>query len=152
MNAEEQRAWVSCDCWQVRSLAVELVNPVTAPARKLSGWMMHGCACKQNIFQSCDIYFQCYAFGWRSFHSPVWKRSQKGLRASNFALSWVVFKWHHGSDGVNPAASLPEKGLCAGVIVMAGRGSVAFVKHCALRSSSRHSFHRIRRRCFLRKP
>ena len=23
------------------------------------------------------------------------------LRVSNFALSWVVFKWHHGSEGVN---------------------------------------------------
>ena len=37
MNAEEQRAWASCDRWQVRSFAVELVNPVTAPVPKPLG-------------------------------------------------------------------------------------------------------------------
>ena len=31
----------------------------------------------------------------------VRKRIQKDLRMSNFALLWVVFKWHHGSKGVN---------------------------------------------------
>ena len=30
---------------------------------------------------------------------PVGRR-QKGLRVSHFALLWVVFKWHHGSEGV----------------------------------------------------
>ena len=29
------------------------------------------------------------------------KRRQKGLRVSNFPLLMVVFKWHHGSEGVN---------------------------------------------------
>ena len=31
---------------------------------------------------------------------PERKRRQKGLRVSNFALLLVVFKWHHGSEGV----------------------------------------------------
>ena len=36
-------------------------------------------------------------FWWKSFHMPVRKRRQKGWRVSDFALSLVVFKWHHGS-------------------------------------------------------
>ena len=32
---------------------------------------------------------------------PVWKRRQKGLRVSNFTLLGIVFKWPHGSEGVN---------------------------------------------------
>ena len=32
---------------------------------------------------------------------PVRKRRQTGLRLPDFALSLVVFKWHHGSEGVN---------------------------------------------------
>ena len=36
------------------------------------------------------------------FHMPVRKRRQKGLRVSGFALLWVVFKWHHGSEVVKP--------------------------------------------------
>ena len=62
---------------------------------------MHGCACKQYIFCSCNIYFQCCAFRWKSFHVPVQKRRrQKQLRVSNVALLLVIFKWHHGSEGV----------------------------------------------------
>ena len=34
-------------------------------------------------------------------HMTVRKRRQKVLRVSNFALLLVVFKWHHGSEGVN---------------------------------------------------
>ena len=37
----------------------------------------------------------------KSFHVPVRKRRQKGLRGLRFALLLVVFKWHHGSEGVN---------------------------------------------------
>ena len=29
------------------------------------------------------------------------KKTNKGVRVSNFALLLVVFKWHHGSEGVN---------------------------------------------------
>ena len=58
--------------------------------------MMHGRACKQYIF-----YFQCYVFQSKSFHVTVRKRRQKQFRVSNFALLLVVFKWHHGSEGVN---------------------------------------------------
>ena len=32
---------------------------------------------------------------------PVRRRKQKGLRGSNFALLWAVFKRHRGSEGVN---------------------------------------------------
>ena len=32
---------------------------------------------------------------------PVRKRRQKGLRDLSFALLLVVFKWYHGSEGVN---------------------------------------------------
>ena len=43
------------------------------------------------------------------------KKLKKDLRISNFAHLLVVFKWHHGSDGVNkqkkdlPAGRLPEE-------------------------------------------
>ena len=62
---------------------------------------MHERTCKQYIFRPHNICFQCYAFWWKSFHMPVRKRRRKGLWVSNFALLWVVFKWHHGNDGVN---------------------------------------------------
>ena len=68
---------------------------------------MKGRTCKQYIFRSCNnllcpvtIYFQCYAFWWKSFHMPARKRRQKGLRVSDFALLLVGFKWYHGSEGV----------------------------------------------------
>ena len=80
--------------WNLTSLTPSLPQPVKFP-----GWKMHGCACKQYIFQSYNIYFECYAFWWKSFHVPVWKK-KKGLRVSNFALLWVIFKWNHGSEGV----------------------------------------------------
>ena len=31
---------------------------------------------------------------------PVWKRKQKGLRVSSITFVLVIFKWHHGSEGV----------------------------------------------------
>ena len=34
----------------------------------------------------------------------VRKRRQKGIWVSNFALLWVVFKWHHSSEGVKGIA------------------------------------------------
>jgi len=34
------------------------------------------------------------------------KRRQKDLRVSNLAVLLVVFKWHHGSEGVNAAAEV----------------------------------------------
>ena len=71
------------------------------PSLPQPGWMMHGRACKQHIFRSCDIYFQCSALWSKSFHMPVRKRKPKGLKVSNLALLWVVFKWHHGSERVN---------------------------------------------------
>ena len=68
---------------------------------KFSGWKMHGHTCKQYIFHSYNIYFQCCVFQWKSFHMTVWKIRQKQFRVSDFALLLVIFKWHHGSEGVN---------------------------------------------------
>ena len=46
------------------------------------------------------FYFQCCAFWWKSVYMPVQKRRQKGWRVSNLVLLLVVFKWHHGREGV----------------------------------------------------
>ena len=96
--------------WNLTSLTPSLLQTVTFP-----GWKMLRCACKQYIFQSCNICFECYAFWWKSFHTPVQKRRQKGLRVSDFALLWVVFKWNHGSEGVK----LPYVCVCVRVCVCA---------------------------------
>ena len=79
----------------------ERINLFTAPACKISGL-------KDARIHLQTVYFPVHfpstfnAVFWRkSFHVPVWKRRQKGLRVSNFALSMAVFKWHHGSEGVN---------------------------------------------------
>ena len=100
-------------CWlQVFSwwtLTPSLTQPVKFP-----GWMMNGHTCKQYIFRSYNICFQCCAFWWKSFHVPVRKRRPKGLRVSNFTLLWVVFKWQHGSEGVN--VSLIVEGKVTGYV------------------------------------
>ena len=77
------------------------LTPSLSQPVKFPGGRVHGRACKQYISRSCNICFQCYAFWWKSFHMPVRKRRRKDWRVSNFALIWVVFKWHHGSEGVN---------------------------------------------------
>ena len=79
------------------SLTSSLPKPV-----QFSGWKMHGCACKQCIFSPVThLLSMLCAFWWRAFYMPVWKSRQKGLSVSNIALLLVVFKWHHGSEGVN---------------------------------------------------
>ena len=85
---------------------ISLLTPSLPQPVQFPDWMMHGRACKRYNCRSYNIYFQCYAFWWRSFHAPVPKRRQTGWRVSNFALSWIVFKWYHGSEGVNVAAGL----------------------------------------------
>ena len=81
------------------------VSPCLTPSLpqpvKFPGWKMHGHACKQYIFHSYNIYFQCCVFQWKSFHMTEWKLRQKDFRVSNFALLLVIFKWHHVSEGVN---------------------------------------------------
>ena len=72
---------------------------------------MHRHACKQYILRSYNIYFQCYVFRWKSFHMPVWKRREKPLGVSNFVLLIVVFKWRHGSEGVNIVVLVMADGL-----------------------------------------
>ena len=76
------------------------INPFTAPACKLSGLkdaQMH----MQTVYFPVLylIYFQCYVFLWNSIRMPVWKRKQKRLQVSGFALLLVIFKGHHGSEG-----------------------------------------------------
>ena len=61
---------------------------------------MHRRVCKQYIFHSYNIYFQWYVFWWKSFYMTEQKIRQKQLRVSDFALLLVIFKWHHGSEGV----------------------------------------------------
>ena len=53
----------------------------------------------QVLYNTC---LQRYAFWWRScvLMEILRKSWQKGLRVWNFELLWVVFKWHHGSEGV----------------------------------------------------
>ena len=80
------------------------------PPAKFPGWKVHGRPCKQCIFPSCNIYLcvwlslvkDCTSL-WKSFPMPVSKGKQRGLRVSNLALLLVVFKWHHGSEGVKSA-------------------------------------------------
>ena len=87
-----------------RKLTPSLPQPIQFPC-----WMMQRGTCKQSIFRSCNIYVLHFDGDPFSFHMPVWKRRQKGLRTSNFALLWVIFKWHHGSEGVKNNPLLKKK-------------------------------------------
>ena len=66
---------------------------------RFPGWKIHEGSCKQRIFSPVNTCLQCYAFWWKSFYiiMPVRKRRQKSWRVSNFALLFVVLKWHHGT-------------------------------------------------------
>ena len=86
------------------NLTPSLPQPV-----KFLGRKMQGRACKQCIFRSYNIYFQCFVFRRKSFHVPVRKRRQKQLRLSNFALLLVALKWHHGGERVNVPAWISDR-------------------------------------------
>ena len=81
-------------CWKLNapSSSTESLqnhfNPSLPPPVKFLGWKTQGRACKQYIFRSYNISFQCYALWWKSFHMPVQKRWQKGLNVSNFRHYW----------------------------------------------------------------
>ena len=64
---------------------------------------MHACACKQCIFQSYNTStVNAVCFNENPFACQCQKKEEKkGLRVLNFALSVVVFNWHHGSEVVN---------------------------------------------------
>ena len=80
-----------------------LLTPSLPQPVKCLGWKLHERACKQYIFWSYNICFQCFAYSRLSFHMPVQKRKQKGgLRVWNFTLPLVVFKRHNGSEKVKP--------------------------------------------------
>ena len=61
------------------TLTSSLPQPVIFLGRKL-----HGHACKQYIFWSYNIYFQCCAFWWKSFHMPVQKKKTETLNGFKF--------------------------------------------------------------------
>ena len=64
---------------------------------------MHGHACKQHIFPIFQSYktstFNDVRFEENPFTCQCENR-QDCLSVSNFVLLWVIFKWHHGSEGV----------------------------------------------------
>ena len=63
---------------------------------------MHRRACKQYIFQSCNIYFQCYTFWWHPFTCQCTKKKKKEmLKGLKFSIFIGCFKWCHDSEGVN---------------------------------------------------
>ena len=73
------------------SILLNLINPFTAPACKISSWKMHGRACKQYIFRSYNIYFQCYLCVLIKILShtsatttTTTKKETKGLKAFKF--------------------------------------------------------------------
>ena len=87
------------------SISWSSLNPFTALEWKVSGLKNARTHLKTVYFLVLKhIYFQCYSFWWKSFDMPVQnkqKQTKKCLRVSNLALLLVVFKWHHGSEGVN---------------------------------------------------
>ena len=64
---------------------------------------MQGLASKQYIFRSCNIYFECYAFWWTCFHTSMRKTKTEMLKGLSTlrTFSLVIFKRHHGNEGVN---------------------------------------------------
>ena len=108
----------NCNFWlcQQRDLSyfTELMhvtnfNPFTAPVCPISGLKDARTPLQTVYFPVLQhVYFQCCAFWWKSFHVPVQKKKAKRVRVSNLVLFLVVFKWHHGSIGVN--AFIRERG------------------------------------------
>ena len=90
--------WVSTHCYTGTH---NWINPFTAPACTISG--LNDAATRLQT-RSYNIYCECYAFWWKSFHKPMRKRKQKRIRVSHFALLIVVFKLNHDREGVNNAA------------------------------------------------
>ena len=79
------------------SLTPSLPQPVKFP-----GWKMRGRACKPYIFRSYNTStFSAMRLDKNPFTRRCEKRMQKGVRVWDFALLWLVFKWRHGSEGVN---------------------------------------------------
>ena len=80
-----------------------LPQPVNVP-----GWKIHGSACKEyisgpiastfNVLHFYDYSSTCQCNNNNNNNKN--RRRRKGLRVWNFALLLVVFKWHHGSEGV----------------------------------------------------
>ena len=84
-----------------------VLTPSLPQSVKFPGWKMHGRACKECIFWSCNTSASnAVHFDENPFTCQV-KRRQKGSRVSNFALLLVIFKWHHGSEGVKKTTPPP---------------------------------------------
>ena len=102
------------------SITKYTVTPSLPQPVQFLGWKMHGHACKPYIFRSYNIYFifsgpiisifSAMCFNENPLVCQCKKRKQKDLRVWDLALLWVIFKWHHGSEGVNPEAGLWTRG------------------------------------------
>ena len=83
------------------SLTPSLPQAVTFP-----GWKMHGRACREYFSGPAAHLFSILCVLMKTLSHANVKRRQKCLKVSDFALLLVVFKWHHGSEGVNSVAWL----------------------------------------------
>ena len=89
------------------------VNPFTAPACNFSG-LKEARAHAHSIYSGPLTHLLSMLRAlMQLFHVPVQKRRQKSSRVSYLVLLLVVFKWHHGSEGVKHHGYL----LCVGRIV-----------------------------------
>ena len=87
-----------------------IINPFTVPACNISGLKDAVTRLQTVYFPVLEhICFHWYAFLWKSFHVPLRKRRQKGLKVSDFALLLVVFKWH-SSEGVKRELFFASRG------------------------------------------
>ena len=77
-----------------------VLTPSPPQPVKFPGWQMHDRACKQCIFWSYNTsHFNAVRFVENPF-TCLAKGRQKDWRVSDFALLFVVFKCHHGSERV----------------------------------------------------
>ena len=114
----------------ILDFSVSILTPSLPQPVKFPGWKKHGHACKQIIFRSYNFCINAI-FWWKSFHMPVRRTKQKGLRVSNFAFSLAIFKRHPGSEGVNEHVQLVQTGChCASHTACKLYRSVG---HCKLR-------------------
>ena len=83
--------------WNLWSSSKYSVNPFAAPACKSSGLKEPRTCLRNSIFSGPITHLLSVL---SVFHVPVRKIRQTGLRVLNFAVVFVVFKWHHRSEGV----------------------------------------------------
>ena len=77
------------EMWMLFKFTVALTPSLPQPV-KFPGWKMHGRGCKQHIFRSYDIYFQCMCFDADPFTCQCKKedRNSKGFHILHFYWSF----------------------------------------------------------------